>query len=247
MFRPSPQVLSACATLLGLCLLTAPAQAGFVTYEFSGISNKGKGNKAADKAAGEAQLFLDVTNEGKNGFKTVAGPDQVDFIFRNVGTKAMSITDVYFDDGTLLDIANIAYSSGVKFSEGASPGNLPGGNWIDFNTSKGFLADSAPPVQINGVNPGEWLAIRFTMQRNQDFDDTIEAIALSLANPGRDVYGGLRIGIHVQGFSGGGSESFVNGGGVNPVPAPGGLILLATAVPFAFVVRRLRRKTAEAV
>jgi hypothetical protein len=172
-----------------------------VTYGFGGITN----NSATNTANGEAQLFVDVA---------AVGAAQVSFTFRNVGPHAMSITDVYFDDGTLLGIASITNMSGVDFSQGASPPNLPGGNTLSppFSTTAGFLADSDPPAQPNGVNPGEQLVITFDLIGGMTFADTITA----LDTPGDH----LRIGIHVQGYADGGSESFVN------VPAPGALALL---------------------
>ena len=130
-----------------------------------------------------------------------AGAGQVQFVFANSGPAASSITDVYFDDGTLLGIASIAGSTGVDFSVGASPGDLPGGNTIGFEATAGFTADSNPPAQPNGVNPGESLAVIFNLLSGVTVQDTINAL-----NGGED----LRIGIHVQGFADGGSESFVN-------------------------------------
>ena len=62
------------------------------------------------------------------------------------------------------------------------------------------------PAQPNGVNPGESLGIVFDLIGGQAFADTIAALA----------DGGLRIGIHVQGFEDGGSESFVNNGPTEP-------------------------------
>jgi hypothetical protein len=59
--------------------------------------------------------------------------------------------------------------------------------------------------------------------------------------------GGLRIGIHVQGFASGGSESFVNnppappGGGEDPpsaVPEPGVLSLVGFSLLGMLAVRR---------
>ena len=60
------------------------------------------------------------------------------------------------------------------------------------------------------MNPGETLTITFNLVAGQDYDDVIAALALSGANPGVDVAGGLRIGIHVQGYAGDTSEAFVN-------------------------------------
>jgi hypothetical protein len=123
----------------------------------------------------------------------------VSFTFTNTGSEASSIADVYFDDGTLLGIASILDGTGVDFEEGASPANLPAGNTVGFDVT--FAADSSPPVQPNGVNPGEELTIIFDLLTGQDLADTLAAL----------VDGSLRIGLHVQGFEAeDGSESFVN-------------------------------------
>lgn len=178
-----------------------PAQA--LTLGFQNITS----NNIGDTAIGKAQLFVDVTD---------AGAGQTLFTFRNIGPLASSICDVYFDDGTLLGIASITGSSGVSFSQGASPPNLPGGNNISpaFQTTAGFLADSNSPVQPNGVNPGEWLGILFNLQNGQGFSGVLNELSS----------GELRIGIHVQGFTSGGSESFVN------VPEPSTLLLLGAGL-----------------
>lgn len=211
----------------GVALSALSAQA--VTYNFENVT----ANNIANVAAGEAQLSVEV----------LAGPgaNQATFVFHNVGSAAMSITDVYFDDGTLLSIASISSSAGVSFSQGATPASLPGGNTINFNTSAGgafFSADSDSPIQPNGVNPGETLTIIFDLKNGQDVDDVIAAIELAMANPGVDVVGGLRIGIHVQGFANGGSESFVTG----HVPDAGSTIaLLGLALSaFGLGVRRMK-------
>ncbi len=191
----------ACAlTLLGVA--SVQANAG-VIYTFGNIT----GNNVANAAAGESQLAVEVD---------AVGPNQVSFKFTNTGPLAMSITDIYFDDGTLLGIASITNGGpSVDFSQGASPGNLPGGNALSpaFQTTAGFSADSNPPTQPNGVNPGEMVTIVFNLINGMTFADTINA----LNTPGDH----LRIGIHVQGFANGGSESFVN-----RVPAPSALALL---------------------
>jgi hypothetical protein len=184
------------------------------TFGFGCISD----NNAINCATGEAQLFVDVA----------AGPgaNQVRFDFGNLGPLPSSIADVYFEDGTLLGIALIINGAGVDFSQGASPGDLPSGNLATppFSATVGFTADSNPPAQPNGVNPGESLGIVFDLINGQDFDDTIAALG----------DGSLRIGIHVQGFDGGGSEAFVNnppnGGPPQAVPEPGSVMLLGSAL-----------------
>ncbi len=178
--------------------LSAPAAFG-QTYGFFPVT----ANTVANTQAGQSQLSVTV-NAGPNA-------NQVSFTFNNAGPAAMSITDVYFDDGTLLGIALITSSSGVSFSQGASPGNLPSGNNANpaFDATAGFSADSNPPAQPNGVNPGESLTITFNLLSGVNFADTVAAL-----NAGTN----LRIGIHVQGFANGGSESFIN-----QVPAPASL------------------------
>jgi len=72
-------------------------------------------------------------------------------------------------------------------------------------------ADSDPEVQPNGVNPGETLGILFDLLGG----GTFTGVRAELDSEA------LRIGIKVQGYSGGGSESFVNNGPVNNGPVNG--------------------------
>lgn len=204
--------------LLTMLFLGRPVLALPTTYSFEAITS----NSIADTAIGESQLFVAVSNPGGG---------QALFTFVNDGPYASSICDVYFDDGTLLGIATIDDSDdGVSFSQLASPGDLPGGNSLDppFETTAGFLADSDPPVQPMGVNPGEELGILFDLQSGSTFDDVLADLQT----------GELRIGIHVQGFEDGESESFVNDG---VIPTPGALLLASIG---AGLVGWLKRKQA---
>ncbi len=187
--------------IIAAVLILAMPVTAQVTYSFKNITN----NSATDAIIGESQLLVDVSD---------AGNGQVLFTFRNIGPEASSITDVYFDDGALLSMAAINNSSGVQFSQGTTPPNLPGGNNItpSFITTDNLLAAPDAPAQPNGVNPGESLGIKFNLQSGSTYND-----ALSNLDDGS-----LRIGIHVQGFADGDSESFINDG---VIPAPGAVLL----------------------
>lgn len=189
-----------------------------VMYGFTNIS----ANNVADAAAGEAQLAVDVTDPGSN---------QVKFTFTNTGAEAMSITDTYWDDdgASLSGIASIVNGTGVSFSAGASPPNLPSGTNLGFSAD--FDADSNAPTQPNGVNPGETLSVTFNLLGGVTFNDVIADINSAL----------LRIGIHVQGFAGGGSEAFVN---ANPVPAPGAALLGLMGLAAIAALRKFTGRTA---
>jgi hypothetical protein len=203
-----------CSGVLAAATAAAPADA--LLLSFYCLTN----SVAADCNTGEAQLFVDVTDPGGG---------QASFLFTNTGPNASSIADIYFDDGTLLGIASINEGPGTSFSQGASPPNLPAGNTASppFQVTAGFLADSDSPVQPNGVNPGEWVEIVFDLIGGGTFADVIAELA----------DGSLRIGIHVQGFTGGGSESLIN----NAAPEPGTIVLLALGVGALAARRRARR------
>jgi hypothetical protein len=189
-------------SILVMLAVCAAAHAG-PTYEFACITN----TSAVNAATGNAQLFVEVNNPGSG---------QVSFLFTNTGPLPCSICDVYFDDGSLLGIASINEGPGVAFDTPATPANLPGGNSISppFETTAGFSVDSDEPVQSNGVNPGEFLEILFDLQAGKVYADVLSDLGS----------GELRIGLHVQAFADGNSESFVN------IPAPGAFLLATLGI-----------------
>jgi hypothetical protein len=202
--------------VLGAALmLFAPTQSHAETFSFSCIT----GNSATNCNALEDQVVLDVTAD--------ANPNLVNFRFTNTGSSASSITDVYFNDlkPALLGLPSyFTSSSGVSFAAGCSPGNVPGGGG-SFGFVTSYCADSNSPTQPNGVNPGEWLNIQYTLQGDATFADVLAALY-------NETY---RVGVHVQGFADGGSEA-----GVTQVPEPSTLLLAGSGLAFA-VTRRRRR------
>ena len=154
-------------------------------------------NNATDAATGHAQLTATV---GKTGD---SASDVVYLTFANTGTAPCSIARVYLDGAGVSALDVVSQSAGVSFSAKANgPRDLPGGNAIGFAAD--VMIGAKPPVQPNGVNPGESLVLAIRPAAGL----SPAAILAAIAN------GYIKIGIHVQGFAGGGSESFAG------VPAP---------------------------
>jgi hypothetical protein len=166
---------------------------GGQTYTFTACSH----NSSVDVAIGQTQMSVTVFD---------AGGGHVGFDFHNTGAFASSITDVYFQDGPLFGIASITNDPGnTSFLNPATPADLPSGNTCvpPFHVTDEFSADSDPQhggVAANGVNPGEYVVINFTLLPGKTLADVIAALNS----------GALRVGIHVQAFANGQSESFVN-------------------------------------
>ena len=202
-----------------IALSSRDAAASEFTYTFQCIT----GISSSDVNCSVLETQLSVTI-GLNANDT----NMVDFLFKNSGPAASSITDVYFEDPPPLlgNPAIISASSGVSFSTNCSPGNLSGGQSYGFTST--YCADSNSPVQPNGVNPTEWLRLSYTLQNNATLLDVLNAIAGDTFN----------VGIHVQGFSGGGSESGLMH--LQPVPEPASILLLGGGAAAAFIRRRRR-------
>ena len=203
--------------VLAVVMAGTPGYAGPV-YSLVDITDPG----CANAQVGEAQLFMEV----------LPGVDasHVLFQFRNTGPAVCSIADVYFDDGVLLGISNVINGPGVAFSTPATPANLPGGMGVTppFETTNSFSADSDPPVEHNGVNPGEALGIAFSLQAGGTYANILDELTSKE----------LRVGIHVQGFDGGQSQAFINNSPT--VPVPGALVLGLMGVSLVGEFRRRR-------
>lgn len=213
-------------------LSAAPSGAASLPLTFGCITN----NNISNCSTGASQLSVNVTDVG-------VAANQVKFIFNNIGSLASSITDIYFDGpsspGALLSLAGLIDKDdgvgdmiGVDFTQDSvsnvAPPDLTGGNAVNFVTTAGFSADSDMPVSPNGVNPGEWLGVIFSLNSGKNFSDVVNEFST----------GALRIGMRVQSFSSGGGESFVNAAAV---PLPAAAFLLAPAVVGLGMFRRRSR------
>lgn len=201
---------STCTSVLLMLALGGALPAGAASLGFSCIT----ANLEADCAVGEAQLRVEVFPDGA---------DRVRFELVNTGSADSSITQIYFDLGGLDLFGPIASiddgDPGVRFSTLATPGNLPGGNPAGFQVTvlaaTPLSAGAEPAVQPNGVNPGESLGLILPLSVTATFG----AVELAFSS------GDLRLGVHVQGYASGGSESFVSSS--VSLPEPGSSALLA--------------------
>lgn len=196
----------------GVTVALAPvANAVPVSYDFTCNT----GNKPADCTIGEAQMKLVVSSQTGG----------VLFTFSNVGLEASSLTRVFLDTSLSLALS-ISSTPGVSFSVDTSPANFPGKNNVSpsFSTDYSASADSQGGVAYNGVNPNESLGI---LLGGSLFGDVIAALDSGV----------LRVGIKVQAFEGGGSETFVN---TPPVPEPRAAILFLVGT--ALAAHSIRRR-----
>ena len=184
-----------CLLAVVLCAFSYPVSATLYPFEIFTSNGLYYDDPGVD-------IYMDVGNGGSI----------VDFTFYNDSTVQSSITNIYFDDGTLLGATlSIINGSGTLFAENG-PDNLPNGVEIGFDADREFNIGSVSPPPNNGVNntgPGEWVTIEFAL-----VGGTLQNVLDELDS------GALRVGMHIQNFPAGSSESAVN------VPEPTTIALL---------------------
>ncbi len=172
-------------------------------------------NGVASVAQAEAGIAIDVTQ--------ISGGAR--FTFSASGPDYFSLKNLYWDNasGVLGIITGLTSSgAGVNYSVKSSPGNFAAGNPISFDED--FEVRANNPAPSNGVNPGEWLGVDFTLVGGATFADLISDLT----------DGSVRIGIHAIAFANGKSESLVHTpppeGEPIPLPSAAGLAALGLGI-----------------
>jgi len=186
--------------LVAAILVASALVARAELFAFCAITSNDSGGYA--QLAGESQLYMDMT---------LLGTGQASLVFTNAGPEDSAVSRINFDfvPELGLNLEAINDGSGVEFQASpASPNNLPGGQRLNNAFISDLSVAAKNPSPKNGLNPYDSVELVIS------YDDSCDLLdALENEN--------LRIGLHVQSFTGGYSESFVN-----VVPEPGAISML---------------------
>jgi hypothetical protein len=179
-------------------------------------------NDADDCAIGTAQLSATLVESGGDALLTItmAGSD-------------VGVVEQLFIESSL--VSGIGFqgsiaSGTVAFGSGQAGGNLPGGKTVSFSAAFNIAANNPAPRNGIGRHPQD------------DVSPQAGEFLLSLAGGSfNDLLLDLRIGVHVTGYTSGGSESFVV---VTTVPEPGTAALFSLGL-LALSLRRFRSPPAR--
>jgi len=193
---------------LAFALVWAPlwigSPAAAVEFEaFSCITN----NDAGDCAIGTTQLSATVVQSGGDAVLMISMTGPQAGVVEQIFIESSFVTAISFQASTATGV--------VAFGTGQVGGNLPGGAMVGFDEVFNIAADN--PAPSNGIG------------RHPQDDVSPQAAEFLLSLTGgdfSDLLTDLRIGVHVIGYSSGGSESFIS----TPIPEPGTFALLATGL-----------------
>ncbi|TDJ14719.1 MAG: PEP-CTERM sorting domain-containing protein [Deltaproteobacteria bacterium] len=193
---------------LAFALVWAPlwigSPAAAIGFEaFSCITNEVPG----DCAIGSTQLSAEIVQSGEDALLTIT----------MFGFEAALVEQIFIESSLVTAISFLGSTAEgtVAFGTGQAGGNLPGGTNVGFEEAFNIAADN--PAPSNGIG------------RHPQDDVSPQTGAFLLSLTGGDfslLLADLRIGVHVIGYTSGGSESFVS----TPVPEPGTFALLATGL-----------------
>ena len=200
-------------SLAAMALLLSAVNANAATINFIGVN--------ANEVDVSAQLSMEVTQVGNN----------VDFrIINAAGGVNVFVGHIYFDflnTNLFTSLTQTGQLGTVSFSgDATSSQNCSEGNAIGFTTDADADRNGGAS---NGINIGEYLILSAVLSPTADIVDLLNT-------------GGLRVGLHMQGYAGGGSDSYVTGGAPSAVPVPAAAWLFMSGLGlFGIARRRLHR------
>lgn len=186
-------------SLAAVALLLSAVNTNAATVNFIGVN--------ANEVNVSSQLSMQVTQTGNN----------VDFKISNAnGGLVMFVGHIYFDflnTNLFTSLTQTGQLGQVSFTGHASSSqNFPEGNNISFSTNADADRNGGAG---NGINVGEYVILSAVLSSNTDI--------MSLLSTG-----GLRVGLHIQGYASGGSDSYVSSvttPSTVPVPAAAWLFM----------------------
>ena len=219
--------LTAATFAAGLLMLSSVTSAAMVTFGFEKITN----NNVEDLSS-QLSLTLWDSTEANSSFSLSLASNEILITVQNSVGIASNVSEVYIDDGLLMQPPQVlnSLSGFTSFSSGpsgTSPGNLPGGNSIGFQATDLFSADVDPGPPSRGVDQSvDILGLVYGLGSFPDFNAVVDAVNT----------GSMRFGYHVRSIGvAGGSDSYAS-----VIPIPGALWLFASSAALLIGARRIK-------